>query len=162
MEINFNKDIQQQNNINIHYNVFQNINSLDSKEKDIILHSLTNQEKNNIILKHEIINLINNSEINYPENFKSIVRYFFNRYSYTIGGNLFNFKKWICRLEDDNYFIFSNIIHKDNYNDTNTVFFLENMQKLFKKILSKYSCNLSSKFLERDNMYIVFFIFVLN
>lgn len=159
-----------ENNIKINYNLFENINNIDIKKKNNILCQILEQEKDNIILKYEIKYLINSNLNNFEEklkqiNLKQLVEYLFNRYSYHIGGHFFNFKQWKCRKQNkENYFIFDNIIHNDYYNDSDTLFFLENIQNLFNKIikdnLPNYILTISSKFLKRDNMYIVFFIFV--
>lgn len=145
------------------FNIYDNLNTLNKNNKNIILHNLENQELNNIILKQEIINYTCEKKILSLEIFKKIVIYLFDRYTYKIGGNYFNFKKWKERTKIQNIvkdcFVFSNIIHKDYYTDSDTLFFLNNLLTLFNNITVNYKCVISSKYLERDNLYYVFFLF---
>lgn len=162
-------------NINTDINIFKNLNSLDEHERNIFVNkTLSDNQKNNIILKYELLNYCPNKKKYDLCNFKKLVKYIFDRYTYKAGGFNFDTSEWnehIIKNKNKNTrkiniskiaFIYKNTLHNDYINDLETREYLVNMFNIFNKLSSNFSIKLKIEFKNRDNMNYVFFIFVMN
>jgi hypothetical protein len=165
---NYNDEFK--NNIEYNYiDINKNLNLISEAEKDILIKKyLTENAKNNIILTYELLNYNPIPKKYSIIEFKNIIQYLFDRYTYKVGGNYFDTNKWIERKNDwvgknnINMFIFQNTIHDDYINDIKTKIYLLNMYNLFKKISINYDIQIKTKYNNRDNIHYIFFIFIDN
>jgi len=158
---------QNKNKIECLTNINQNINLLDEKEKDIIINKyLSNNEKNNIILKYELENFkIDKKDYNLEE-FEKLINYLFKRYFKKIGGFYFDYPFWnkynldYEQINNQQYFIYFNFINNDYLNNPDTLYFLKSIYNLFINLSNNFKIKLIKYENERDYLTFFYFIFV--
>lgn len=146
-------------------NRFKNIKNLETYENNLNILSSDYKRKllNSVISENQINKLLLLNEL---ENLKVDIKtekdidYVFNRYMYKAVGCLFKSRKWKLKEKADDYLIYQNLINSDNLYDSNTKESLILLFSFFSRNLCNYSIHIDKYFINRDNLFYIFFIFI--